>query len=100
MTDSPPIDLDSRLSANPCMVLREEADRCALLFDPDSGRVYLLNETAVAIWKQLDGQRTLHEVVVALDELFDGPATAVASQVVDLARLLMTIGAVGIASPG
>jgi hypothetical protein len=92
------IDLESCLAVNPCLVLREESDDCALLFDPDAGRVHLLNPPAVAVWKLLDGRRTLREVLAALADEFDGMEPAAASQVVALARALAGIGAVGFPS--
>lgn len=51
--------------ANPNMVFREEGD-AALLFDPDTGAVWILNFTAVAVWKLLDGKRDLRQVMAAL----------------------------------
>ena len=53
------IDMDSRLAVNPGLVLRIEDDDCALLFDPDNGKVQMLNSTAVDVWKLLDGKRSL-----------------------------------------
>jgi hypothetical protein len=89
------IDLDARLAVNPTMVLRVESDDCALLFDPDNGRVHVLNPTAVAVWRRLDGSRTLGEIVAGLDEEFDGVGAECGAQVVALARSLAGLGAVG-----
>jgi len=52
-----------RLVANPAIVLREEFDDWAILFDPDSGGAFGLNPTSVFIWKLLDGNRTNDEIV-------------------------------------
>ncbi len=41
--------------ANPSVVLREEFDDWAVLFDPDTGRGFGLNPTGVYLWKLLDG---------------------------------------------
>jgi len=92
------IDLNSRLAVNPNLVLREEDDDCALLFDPDRGSVQLLNRTAVEIWKRLDGQRSLAEILSSLDEIFTGVDEAAQEQVVQLARSLVDLGAVGFRS--
>ena len=43
------------LIANPLMVLREEFDDWALLFDPDTSHSYGLNQVSVFIYKRLDG---------------------------------------------
>lgn len=57
--------------ANPGIVLREEFDDWALLFDPDTGETFTLDPVSVLIWKQLDGQHTLedlHRAVLAVCE--------------------------------
>ncbi len=89
------IDLNSRLAVNPNLVLREEDDDCALLFDPDRGSVQMLNRTAVEIWKRLDGQRSLKEILSSLDDLFADVDEAAQEQVLQLARSLADLGAVG-----
>jgi SynChlorMet cassette protein ScmD len=44
--------------ANPHVVLREEFDDWAILFDPDSGRGFGLSPTGAYVWKLLDGKHT------------------------------------------
>lgn len=90
------IDLNSRLAINPNLVLREEDDDCALLFDPDRGSVQLLNRSAVEIWKRLDGQRSLGEIILSLDEIFTGVDDSAQEQVLQLMRCLSELGAIGI----
>jgi len=48
---------------NPSVILREEFDDWAVLFDPDTAEGYALNPVGVLIWKLLDGSRTLDDVV-------------------------------------
>lgn len=78
------------------MVLREEDDDAAILFDPNSGAVRVLNVTAAAVWKLLDGTRTLAQVLAALADEFDELDANAESQVVRLLTTLAEIGAVGI----
>jgi hypothetical protein len=96
MTDQSAITIDTRLAVNPTLVLRVESDDCALLFDPDSGRVHVLNPTAVAVWKRLDGRRTLREIVATLGEEFDEMGVESGDQVVALARSLAGLGTIGL----
>ena len=49
--------------ANPGVVLREEFDDWAVLFDPDTGHGFGLNPTGVYLWKLLDGEHTLDALV-------------------------------------
>ncbi len=63
--------------ANRQIVLREEFDDWALLFDPDSGEAFGLNPVAVFIWKRLDGSQTLASILEDLKERCeDVPADA------------------------
>ena len=49
--------------ANPTVVLREEFDDWAVLFDPVSGEAYGLDPVSVFIWRRLDGQHTSPEIL-------------------------------------
>ena len=57
--------------ANPLVVLREEFDDWAILFDPDTGNAFGLNPTGVYLWKLLDGTHTLDDMLVRLRESAD-----------------------------
>jgi SynChlorMet cassette protein ScmD len=60
--------------ANPLIVLREEFDDGAILFDPDTGNAFGLNPTGVFIWKLLDGKHGVEDIVKRLrDEAEDVP---------------------------
>jgi SynChlorMet cassette protein ScmD len=58
--------MEEKLLANPSVVLREEFDDWALLFDPESGEVYGINPVSVFIWKCLDGKHTADDIVEEL----------------------------------
>ena len=49
--------------ANPLLVLREEFDDWAILFDPDTNNSFGLNPVSVFIFKRLDGKRTLEDIM-------------------------------------
>lgn len=64
MTDSrPPF-------ANPVVVLREEFDDWAVLFNPDTAAASGINPVGVAIYKLLDGTRTVEQIVEAVKSEF------------------------------
>ena len=52
--------------ANPLIVLREEFDDWAILFDPDQGNAYGLNPISVFIWQRLDGKHNVDDIVAEL----------------------------------
>ena len=90
------IDLNSRLATNPNLVLRVEDDNCALLFDPDNGRVQMLNNTAVDVWQRLDGKRSLQQVIEDLKDLYDEIDAGGTRQILALVETLAELGAVGV----
>jgi SynChlorMet cassette protein ScmD len=68
---------NDKLIANPMIVLREEFDDWAVLFDPDSGNAFGLNPVSVFIWKQLDGRHTVQDILEKLGkECADAPDDA------------------------
>jgi SynChlorMet cassette protein ScmD len=54
--------------ANPLVVLREEFDDWAILFDPDTGNAFGLSPTGVYVWKLLDGGHTLDALLQKIRE--------------------------------
>ncbi len=58
--------------ANPIVVLREEFDDWAVLFNPDTADAVGTNPVGVAVWKRMDGKRTLDDIVSDVRKSFDG----------------------------
>ncbi len=56
--------------ANPVVVLREEFDDWAVLFNPDTADAMGTNPVGVAVWKQMDGKRCLEEIVSEIKASF------------------------------
>jgi hypothetical protein len=54
--------------------------------------LYTLNETAQAIWRKLDGQRTLQEVATLLADGFDTPLVEIENDVLGFASELVRRG--------
>lgn len=70
------------LVRNPDVILREEDPDGALLFNPDTNQIRVINPTGLFIWKQCDGKKDLPAIVVALKEAFEGvPEKEVAGEV-------------------
>lgn len=62
--------MEKMLIANPEIVFREEIDE-AILFDPRTGAVKILNETGAFIYQMLDGKHDLNAIVELLMERYD-----------------------------
>jgi SynChlorMet cassette protein ScmD len=65
-------------TANPMIVLREEFDDWAVLFDPDTGDAHGINPVGVFVWKHLDGHHTVEMIMQKLNESCeDVPGSAI-----------------------
>jgi SynChlorMet cassette protein ScmD len=71
---SPPI-------PNPVAVLREEFDDWAVLFNPDNGEAVGINPVGVAVWKLMDGQRSVEEIIGQISDQFDKVPSTVGEEV-------------------
>lgn len=57
--------------ANPLIVLREEFDDWAILFDPDTGHAFGINPVSVFIWRRLDGNHTVTDILTEIQDQFE-----------------------------
>ena len=62
---SPPI-------PNPIVVLREEFDDWAVLFNPDTAAAVGINPIGVSVWKLMDGKRNIDDIVSEIGTQYDG----------------------------
>jgi SynChlorMet cassette protein ScmD len=81
--------------ANPSVVLREEFDDWALLFDPDTGEVYGINPVSVFIWGLLDGKHTEEEIVKQINKKFENTPVTVIDEVKSFIDSLVKNGLAG-----
>ena len=81
--------------ANPLIVLREEFDDWAILFDPDTGDAFGLNPTGVFVWKLLDGRHSMDDIVQKLRDEAEGVPDEVPQQIDEFVQSLEKQGLVG-----
>jgi len=86
--------------ANPLIVLREEFDDWAILFDPDTGNAFGLNPTGVFVWKLLDGEHSVDDISAKLRENADGVPEEVQGHVHEFVQDLEKQGLVGFEAAG
>lgn len=60
------------LTRNPDVVLREEDPDGALLFNPDTNQIRVINSTGLFVWKHCDGKKEMPAIVSALKKAFEG----------------------------
>lgn len=81
--------------ANPMLVLREEFDDWAILFDPDTGEGFGLNPVSVFIWKRLDGKHTTKDILKDLREACEDIPENAEEEVNDFIEELLEKGYAG-----
>ena len=65
----------SQPKVNPAIVLREEFENHAFLYDPDTGHTYGLNPVGALVWKSLDSGCAIGQIAEKLNGVFDtGPS--------------------------
>jgi hypothetical protein len=89
--------LATRFLRNPDVVLREEdPDEGALLFNPDTNQVKVINSTGLFIWQQCGVARTVDEIVVEVQKGFDEvPSEQVAQDVQGFVDGMLASGFIG-----
>lgn len=82
---------------NPDVVLREEdPDEGALLFNPDTNQVKVINTTGLFIWQQCGVARTLDEIITEVQKGFDEvPMEQVADDVKEFVNGMLVTGFIG-----
>ncbi len=87
----------ARFLRNPDVVLREEdPDEGALLFNPDTNQVKVINTTGLFIWQQCGVAHTLDEIVSEVQKEFDEvPSGQVAQDVQEFVDSLLASGFIG-----
>ena len=81
--------------ANPTVVLREEFDDWAILFNPDTADAVGTNPVGVAVWKLMDGRHSLAEIVAEIKDQFADVPAAAATEVTAFVKDLAERGFVG-----
>lgn len=81
--------------ANPVAVLREEFDDWAVLFNPDTADAVGINPLGVAVWKRMDGKRSLEKIVSEIKESFEGGSENVLEEITAFVNDLTEKGFVG-----
>lgn len=82
--------------ANPIVVLREEFDDWAVLFNPDTADAVGTNPVGVAVWKRMDGKRSIEEIVSEIKNSFEDTSDAVSKEVVAFVNRLAENGFAGL----
>jgi SynChlorMet cassette protein ScmD len=82
--------------ANPVVVLREEFDDWAVLFNSDTADAAGTNPVGVAVWKLMDGKRSIEDIVSEIKNSFEDTSDAVFKEIAAFVDTLAKNGFVGL----
>ena len=82
--------------AIPGVVLREEFDDWAILFNPDTADAVGTNPVGVAVWKRMDGKRSLKEIVLEIKTSFEDAPEAALEEITAFVNTLAEKGFAGL----
>lgn len=77
------------------VVLREEFDDWAILFNPDTAETFGINPTGVEVWKSMDGKHMIMDIASELDSRFTDVSKDVMQQVLAFVEVLFDLGFAG-----
>jgi SynChlorMet cassette protein ScmD len=80
---------------NPVAVLREEFDDWAVLFNPDTTQAVGINPVGVAVWKLIDGNRSIDDVVSEIKNQYDDVPESAHEEVMAFIQNLTDGGFIG-----
>jgi SynChlorMet cassette protein ScmD len=82
--------------ANPVVVLREEFDDWAVLYNPDTAYAAGTNPVGVAVWKLMDGNRSVEDIALEIKKNFEDVPDAALNEIVTFVDTLAEKGFVGL----
>ena len=82
--------------ANPDVVLREEFDDWAVLFNPDTADAVGVNPVGVAVWKMMDGRHTVGDVAELVGRQFANVPESAVKEIQSFVEQLAEQGFVGL----
>ena len=82
--------------ANPIVVLREEFDDWAVLFNPETADAVGTNPVGVAVWKRMDGKRSIEDIVSEIRNSFEDAPDAAIKEIGAFVNVLAENGFVGL----
>ena len=86
---------ERKLIANPTIVLREEFDNWAILFDPDTGNAFGINPMGVLIWKHLNGKYDIDGILEKIHETAENIPSNVGDHVYNFLQNAIELGLAG-----
>lgn len=81
---------------NSVVVLREEFDDWAVLYNPDTADAMGTNPVGVAVWKRMDGKRSIENIVSEIKNSFEDTPDISLKEITSFVSTLAEKGFVGL----
>jgi actin-like ATPase involved in cell morphogenesis len=91
--------LTAKPQANPAVLQRKTPDGEVVLVNLDTGASVALNLTGVIVWKLVDGQRNVEQIVTAVRQSFTDAPPETINDVSNLMDILAEDGFIGFEWP-
>lgn len=82
--------------ANPVVVLREEFDDWAVLFNPDTADALGTNPVGSVVWKRMNGKRSLADIASEIQNDFKDTPDTVFEEITAFIDTLVKLGFAGL----
>ena len=83
---------------NQVVVLREEFDDWAVLYNPDNAEAVGTNPIGVEIWKNLDGKRSVGDIITGIKQEYNNVSENADAEIHDFIQELLQHGLIGIST--
>ena len=83
---------------NPVVVLREEFDDWAILYNPDNAEAVGTNPLGVDVWKKLDGKKSVGEIVAGIKQEYTNVPENAEAEILEFIQKLLQRGLIGIST--
>jgi SynChlorMet cassette protein ScmD len=83
---------------NQVVVLREEFDDWAVLYNPDNAEAVGTNPMGVDIWKKLDGKKSIGEIVAGIKQEYHNVSENAEAEILEFIQKLLQRGLIGIST--
>lgn len=83
---------------NPVVVLREEFDDWAILFNPDNAEAVGANPMGVDIWKKIDGKASVADILDSIRKEYNNVSATAGTEVEEFIQQLLQRGLIGVST--
>ena len=81
---------------NPVVVLREESDDWAILYNPDNGLALGTNPLGVDVWKKIDGKKSINDIFIEIKQEYENVSSNAENDIREFVNDLLNHGLINL----